>query len=58
VSYVVSRFNHAAHSTDRIGFDQTVLRMGPDEVNRFWIDRKIRGLPGPPRVAAKSLTVS
>jgi hypothetical protein len=42
-------FNHTAHSTDRIGFDQTVLRMGPDEVSRFWIDRKIRGLPGPPR---------
>jgi len=42
-------FNHPAHSTDRIGFDQTVLRMNPDEVSRFWIDRKIRGLPGPPR---------
>jgi hypothetical protein len=42
-------FNHTAHSSDRIGFDQTVLRMGPDEVSRFWIDRKIRGLPGPPR---------
>jgi hypothetical protein len=42
-------FNHTAHSTDRVGFDQTVLRMGPDEVSRFWIDRKIRGLPGPPR---------
>jgi hypothetical protein len=42
-------FNHTAHSTDRIGFDQTVLHMNPDEVSRFWIDRKIRGLPGPPR---------
>lgn len=42
-------FNHTAHSTDRTGFDQTVLRMNPDEVSRFWIDRKIRGLPGPPR---------
>jgi len=42
-------FNHTAHSIDRIGFDQTVLRMNPDEVSRFWIDRKIRGLPGPPR---------
>jgi hypothetical protein len=42
-------FNHTAHSTDRVGFDQTVLRMNPDEVSRFWIDRKIRGLPGPPR---------
>jgi hypothetical protein len=42
-------FNHTAHSTDRVGFDQTVLHMGPDEVSRFWIDRKIRGMPGPPR---------
>ena len=42
-------FNHTAHSTDRVGFDQTVLRMNPEEVSRFWIDRKIRGLPGPPR---------
>ena len=42
-------FNHTAHSTDRIGFDQAVLHMNPDEVSRFWIDRKIRGLPGPPR---------
>jgi len=42
-------FNHTARSDDRVGFDQTVLRMDPDEVSRFWIDRKIRGLPGPPR---------
>ncbi|HEY3252965.1 MAG TPA: hypothetical protein VGJ91_03420 [Polyangiaceae bacterium] len=42
-------FNHTARSSDRIGFDQTVLRMSPEEVSRFWIDRKIRGLPGPPR---------
>jgi hypothetical protein len=42
-------FNHTARSGDRIGFDETVLHMKPDEVSRFWIDRKIRGLPGPPR---------
>jgi hypothetical protein len=42
-------FNHTAHSTDRVGFDQTVLRMSQEEVSRFWIDRKIRGLAGPPR---------
>ncbi len=42
-------FNHTARSSDRVGFDQTVLHMSPDEVSRFWIDRKIRGLPGPPR---------
>jgi hypothetical protein len=42
-------FNHTARSNDRIGFDQTVLHMNAEEVSRFWIDRKIRGLPGPPR---------
>jgi len=42
-------FNHTARSGDRVGFDRTVLRMSPEEVSRFWIDRKIRGLPGPPR---------
>lgn len=42
-------FNHTAGSSDRVGFDRSVLRMNPEEVSRFWIDRKIRGLPGPPR---------
>ena len=42
-------FNHTARSTDRVGFDQAVLHMTPEEVSRFWIDRKIRGLAGPPR---------
>ena len=42
-------FNHTARSSDRMGFDQSVLRMSAEEVSRFWIDRKIRGLPGPPR---------
>ena len=42
-------FNHPPHTTDRAGFDRVVLGMSPDEVSQFWIDRKIRGLPGPPR---------
>ena len=42
-------FNHTARSSDRVGFDQAVLHMSSEEVSRFWIDRKIRGLPGPPR---------
>ena len=42
-------FNHTARSADRVGFDQAVLHLSPEEVSRFWIDRKIRGLPGPPR---------
>jgi hypothetical protein len=42
-------FNHPPHTTDRAGFDQVVLGMSADDVSQFWIDRKIRGLPGPPR---------
>ena len=42
-------FNHPPHTTDRVGFDKIVLGMSPDEVSQFWIERKIRGLAGPPR---------
>jgi hypothetical protein len=42
-------FNHPPHTTDRVAFDKIVLRMSPDDVSQFWIERKIRGLPGPPR---------
>jgi len=42
-------FNHPPHTTDRAGFDQIVLGMSADDVSQFWIERKIRGLPGPPR---------
>ena len=42
-------FNHPPHTGDRVGFDQVVLGMSPDDVSQFWIERKIRGLPGPPR---------
>lgn len=33
----------------RIVFDHAVLRLNPDDVGRFWIDRRIRGLGLPPR---------
>src|SRR4051812_38136327 len=42
-------FNHPPHTTDRVAFDKVVLELGADEVSQFWIERKIRGLPGPPR---------
>jgi hypothetical protein len=42
-------FNHPPHTTDRVAFDTIVLGMSPEEVSQFWIDRKIRGLSGPPR---------
>jgi hypothetical protein len=41
--------NHPARTPDRVGFDRVVLKMDPEQVGRFWIDRKIRGGAGPPR---------
>jgi hypothetical protein len=42
-------FNHPPRTTDRMAFDKLVLGMSADEVSQFWIERKIRGMPGPPR---------
>src|SRR5262245_30343604 len=42
-------FNHVAGSAARVAFDQLVLQMTPDEVGRYWVDRKIRGQTGAPR---------
>jgi ABC-type phosphate transport system substrate-binding protein len=36
-------------SPERDRFDRTVLRLGPDEVSRFWFDRRVRGLGLPPK---------
>lgn len=49
-------FNHSPRAADRVGFDQVVLGLSASEVSQFWIDRKIRGLPGPPR-SVDSLTL-
>jgi hypothetical protein len=42
-------FNQPPRSTDRVLFDKLVLGMDPDQVSQYWIDRRIRGLSGPPR---------
>jgi hypothetical protein len=42
-------FNAAIGSPERSGFDRSVLGMTPDEVGRFWVDRKVRGQGGAPR---------
>lgn len=44
-------FNHPPLSPDRVGFDQRVLGMSADQVAKYWVDRRIRGQPGPPRTA-------
>lgn len=44
--------NQAPRSAERGEFERLVLRMSPDEVGRFWIDRKIRGQAGPPKAVS------
>jgi hypothetical protein len=38
-----------AGSPDRVAFDRAVLNMSPEQVARYWVDRKIRGQSGPPK---------
>jgi hypothetical protein len=42
-------FNFPAKHEYRVAFDQTILRMDPDAVARYWIDRRIRGGNAPPK---------
>jgi hypothetical protein len=42
----------APGSATRQAFESLVLKMSPDEVGRFWIDRKIRGQKGAPKAVA------
>jgi hypothetical protein len=44
-------------SQTRIVFDRVVLRLDPDDVGRFWIDRRIRGLGLPPRQVGEPATI-
>lgn len=42
-------FNSEAKTSERMGFDRGVLGMSPDEVGRYWVDRRVRGQAGAPR---------
>ena len=45
----IEPFNLPESSSTRTTFDSAVLGMNPDEVARYWIDRRIRGDTRPPR---------
>ncbi len=49
--------NHPPRTPDRVGFDRAVLGMNPDQVGRFWIDRRIRGGERPPRTVDNVTTL-
>lgn len=42
-------FNAEPRTSERAGFDRKVLGMAPDDVGRFWVDRKVRGQSAAPR---------
>lgn len=42
-------FNQQPLSPARVAFDLRVLNMSPDEVGRYWIERRIQGNAPPPR---------
>jgi ABC-type phosphate transport system substrate-binding protein len=42
-------FSFPAGGDVRGAFDRTVLRLDPEEVGRFWLDHRIRGLGLPPK---------
>jgi ABC-type phosphate transport system substrate-binding protein len=42
-------FSFPANGEVRELFDRTVLRLDPEEVGRFWLDHRIRGLGLPPK---------
>jgi hypothetical protein len=44
-------FALAPNVPERHAFDQVVLGMSPEEVNKYWIDRRIRGQGNPPKSA-------
>lgn len=46
---VLVPFNSPPRTSERTGFDRSALGMSPDDVGRFWIDRKVRGQSGAPR---------
>lgn len=50
-------FTYPRESSERVAFDQSVLGMDPDEVGRYWIDRKIRGQSGPPKSVESAAVV-
>jgi hypothetical protein len=50
----VIAFHQLYSAPDRVAFERGVLGMDPEELTRYWIDRKIRGEGGAPRVVGSA----
>lgn len=48
-------FNAPADQPERARFDRVVLGLTPEQMVRFWVDQRIRGLAQPPRTLAPEL---
>lgn len=48
-------FNLVPGSEERVSFDRAALRLTPEQVSRYWIDRRIRGGQPPPRAVSSPL---
>lgn len=47
--------NRGLVTPERLAFDRLVLSMNPEQVSRYWIERRIRGLSGAPRAVDPSI---
>ncbi len=50
-------FNQPRGASSRVHFDELVLKMTPEEVGRFWVDRRIRGQRGARRSLRADLLI-
>ena len=51
-------FNAPSGTPERTSFDRALLGMSPDDMARFWVDQRIRGVSQQPRtVASQGLAV-
>ncbi len=48
--------NQKSETDPRVKFDRAVLDMDPEEVKRYWVDQKIRGVKPPPTVSVGAVS--
>ncbi|MET0340459.1 MAG: hypothetical protein ABW252_05625 [Polyangiales bacterium] len=56
-SNMLTPFNYVPDHPMRRRFDTLVLAMTPDEIGRYWVDRRVRGLGLPPRTVPSPQTM-
>lgn len=54
---MLTPFNYVPDHPIRRRFDTLVLAMSPDEIGRYWVDRRVRGLGLPPRTVPSPQTM-